>query len=349
MMTVKKEKASVITKNEKTPEQEPFHVGEFRAEDAEGLVSMFRAVYGEHYPIQIFYDPKAIIAANREGRYISIVARTDSGKVIGAAHLYRPAPGKSLYEWGVGLVLKEYRNWGINKRLACFLCNEFVPRHPHIAELFGEDVCNHVFMQKSTAAFGLRETAIEVALMPAEAYARENSATGRVATLDVFRCYVSKPHRIFLPPVYEAIMRQIYGRLDDDRDIVLSDGILPGTTTTKAELTIFDFARVARIAVPQLGSDFATCLSVLEEQALAKNVVVFQAAVNLAEPWTGHAVNILRDRGYFFGGALPRWFDTDGLLMQKLLCPPDFDKIVLYSEEAKQLLEFIQKDWERLV
>ena len=82
-------------------------------------------------------------------------------------------------------------------------------------------------------------------------------------------------------------------------------------------------------------------------QAIAGKALVLQAWLNLTTPWVGSAVQALRDRGYFFGGALPRWFDGDGLLMQKLLCPPDFEGIVLHSDEAKQLLDIIRRDWER--
>lgn len=328
-------------------EQEPFSVGGFRPGDADGIVRLFRAVYGEGYPIRLFYDPAAITAANREGRYYSICARTASGEVIGVTHLYLSAPCKSLYEWGVGLVLKEYRNWGINNRLAGFLCNEFVAGHPHIEVLFGEAVCNHPHMQKAVTRFNFVETAIEVALMPAETYTREKSAAGRVATLNGFRCYKPKPHRIFLPPAYERELRGIYDRLDDARDVVVSEGEIPGSKPTRADLTVFDFARLARIAVPEIGGDFPNRLSALESEALAKNTVVFQVWLNLTEPWAGAAVDILRERGYFFGGPLPRWFDGDGLLMQKLLCPPDFEGIVLVSDFAKQLLEFIKEDWRR--
>jgi len=62
-------------------------------------------------------------------------------------------------------------------------------------------------------------------------------------------------------------------------------------------------------------------------------------------PWIGQAVDILRDAGYFFGGALPRWFDGDGLLMQKLDCPPYFEGLILESDFAKELLEIIKEDW----
>ncbi|HPC33875.1 MAG TPA: hypothetical protein PK175_11150 [Syntrophales bacterium] len=333
--------------DEKDKPQEPFQVGEFRQEDAEGLVSLFRKVYGDGYPIRLFYDPEAIIAANRDESYISIIARTDSGKVIGATHLFYSAPFKFLYEWGAGLVLKDYRNLGVNNRLAEFLHNEFIPGKTFIEELYGEPVCNHTHLQKSVIDLQYVETALEVALMPAQAYSREKSASGRVATMLAFRCCRPKPHRIFLPPVYDQILRNIYGRLDDARDITRSDSGFPADRATRAESSIFDFSQVARIAIHEAGNDFADCISNLENQALARNAVVFQVWLNLTEPWVGQAVDILHDRAYFFGGALPRWFDGDGLMMQKLLCPPDFDQIVLHSEEARQLLKFIQSDWKR--
>lgn len=329
------------------PGQEPFDVGYFRPEDAEGIVRLFHAVYGDHYPIRLFYDPAAITAANREGRYYSIVARTASGKVIGANHLYLSSPCKSLYESGVGLVLKEYRNTGASTRMLRYLYEEFVPGRTNIEEVFGEAVCNHPYMQKSVATFRYVETAIEVALMPAEAYTKEKSAAGRVATLTAFRCYRPKPHRLFLPAAYDGTLRGIYGRLDDARDLGISAEAIPAGAATRMELEIFDFARVARIAVHEIGEDFRDSLSGLEARGRERNAVVFQVWVNLTAPWVGEAVELLREKGYFFGGALPRWFDGDGLLMQKLLCPPDFEGIVLESDFAKELLKIIQEDWRR--
>lgn len=341
---------SVTSDEEKPvhPEPEPFTVSSFRPDDAEGIADLFRSVYGEHYPIRLFYDPAAITAANLEGRYYSICARTASGKIIGVNHLYLSAPCKSLYEAGAGLVRREYRNSGANKATLDYLFNQFVPQNPHIEALFGEAVCNHPYMQKAIATFNFVETAIEVALMPAEAYSQEKSAAGRVATVNASRCYKPKPHRIYLPLVYEDELRKIYDRLDDTRELVASSAEIPGGQRTGADLTVFDFARVARIAVTDVGGDFPDFHAALEGQALAKNVLVIQVWLKLTEPWVGAAVDLLRERGYFFGGPMPRWFDGDGLLMQKLLCPPDFEGIVLLSDFAKELLEFIMEDWARV-
>jgi hypothetical protein len=328
--------------------EEGFEVGRFKPEDAEGLVNLFLAVYGEHYPIRLFYDPQAIISANEEGSYYSIVARSSTGGVIGATHLYKSAPCKVLYETGAGLVLPEYRNLGVNVELLRYLYEEFVPEMEGIEEIFGEAVCNHPYMLKAIRPFHFVETGIEVALMPTEAYDKEKSAPGRVATLLASRCYRPKPHRIFLPAAYERELRTIYAGLDDRRDIALYETGAPDGLSTKADMSFFDYARLARIAVPEIGADFAEVFSALEKEALARKALVLQAWLDLTKPRVGEAVEELRKMGYFFGGALPRWFDGDGLLMQKLFCPPYFESIVLLSDFSKELLEVIKKDWRRV-
>lgn len=324
-----------------------FNVDAFRPDDAEGIVKLFQATYGEHYPIRLFYEPEELIAANRDGRCYTAVARNNAGRVIGANHNYRSAPYAGLYENGASIVLKEYRNAKTFTGILSCLLNEITPRHRDIEELWAETVCNHIFTQKLALTFPWIDTAIEVALMPAETYDRENSAMGRVATVDFFHCCVSKPHRIFLPPAYAAVLRGIYGRLDDKREINVAAETFPAGKTTAAELTIFHFARVARINAPETGGDFADRIADLEDRSRKEQSLVSQVFLNLTEPWVGVAVDILRNRGYFFGGVMPRWFDGDGLLMQKLACPPNFENIVLFLDSSKELLAFIQWDWER--
>ncbi len=48
--------------------QESFTVGEFQPEDAEGIVRLFRSVYGEHYPIRLFYDRDESLRSIRNDR-----------------------------------------------------------------------------------------------------------------------------------------------------------------------------------------------------------------------------------------------------------------------------------------
>ncbi len=330
-----------------TSENKSFQVDFFRPEDAEGIAQLFRAVYGEAYPIKTFYDPKALIRANASGECYSIVARTPAGEVVGVQHLFRSAPFKNLYECGAGLVLKECRQLGINRRMLAFLYEDWVPTKQNVEEVFGEAVCNHPYMQKTVLDAHHVETALEIALMPAEAYDKEKSSSGRVAALLIFRRYASRPHRVYIPAAYEQQLRFIYSGLDDIREICLAEETLPKNVLSHAEMQIFDFAQVARIAMNRVGQDFEDCLKDLESKTLMANALVIQLWLNLNTPWVGSAVDILRKKGYFLGGVLPRWFDEDGFLMQKLLCSPDFYEIRLHSGRAHRILEMIKQDWGR--
>ncbi len=335
-----------VSKNSTTP-GEVFEVGSFRPEDAEGIAALFRDVYGEAYPVRIFYDPQALTEANSAGTYFSIVTRNTDGKVVGAVHLFRSAPYEALYELGSGLVLREYRKLGLNRRMFEFVFEQWVPQQQGIEEVWGEPVCNHVTNQKAVVEFHCIETALELALMPAEAYDKEKSASGRVAALSAFRCYRPKPHTVYLPSVYEKELAFLYSTLDDQRTILISDQSLPDSIESHADMRVFDFAGVCRIAVRSMASDFDTYMRKLEAKALDQKVVVLQAWLNLGYSQVGAAVNILRNRGYFLGGLLPRWFGEDGLLMQKIMIHPDFESLQLYSDRAKQIFAMVQADWRR--
>jgi hypothetical protein len=335
-------------RQEISPSQENFEIGMFRPEDAQGIVDLFRSVYGEDYPVKVFYDPVSLTRANETGEYLSVVVRTQSGTVVAAQHLFRSAPFSALYEAGAGLVKKEFRQLHLNTKTLHFLYEGWIPENPNIEEIFGEPVCNHTHQQRVVGSLAHVEMALEVALMPAAAYDKEKSASGRVAALLAFRTYKPKPHTIFLPPEYESQLRWLYKAPDYTRTLALADKELPKSDACSADLTVFDFAQVARIAIHRVGSDFEGYLDSLENDLNQRGVVVIQIWLNLAWPWIGAAVEVLKRRGYFLGGALPRWFDDDGLLMQKVLVEPGFEQIQIYSDRGRKILEMVREDWRKL-
>lgn len=335
-----------MREEEKNAETAPFYIDTFRPEDAPGIVELFRIVYEDSYPIGLFYHPEEIIAANRDGRYSSFVVRTPENRVIGVSHLFHSAPYRGLYEHGVSLVHPDYRKSKAFRELCIYMIDLYIPRHPAVEVLWGEAVCNHLISQKMALSFQTIETALEIALMPSEAYSKEQSSTGRVAALNSFRSYVSRPHHIYIPQVYEKIIKHIYTRLDDRREFAAAGTQLPADIRTQIQMSVFESAGVARMTIAQSGADLDIAVAGQEQHARKQKAVVFQVRLNLSEPWAGQAVDVLRKQGYFFGGVLPRWFDSDGLLLQKLACPPDFDGILLMSDFAKELLEFIRKDRE---
>ena len=324
---------------------QPWDVDLFRPEDAPGVASLFLSVYGEGYPVRTYIEPELLIRENAAGRTISSVARTRKGDVVGHNALYNSVPFQGIYECGAGVVHAAYRGGaGIFTRLVAHGQEVGAGRFGAQA-IFGESVCNHIFSQKMCHGLGWITHALEVDLMPASAYVKERSAPGRVASLVDCVTLRPKPHRVFVPAVYEAPLHFLYSGLDDRRELCASDAPLPPQSRTLIKTQYFAFARVARCAVPESGLDFAGIIEKEERDVIAQGAVVIQVWLNLAEPWVSAAVEILRTRGFFLGGLLPRWFDTDGLLMQKIIGEPCWDGMQIHFDRAKSLVVMVRADW----
>ncbi len=326
--------------------EQSFEVGLFRPTDAEGVARLFRSVHGEDYPIKMFYNPRELTRANEQGDYYSVVARSKDKEIIGIHNLFRSAPSRDVYEWGVGLVLKDWRGVKVSRKIVLHMLDKVIPELG-MHTVFGEPVTFHLHMQKEGAAYGFQETALELGLMPGEAYSGEGVTADRVSTLLFFRCYRNIPQSVYLPAPYNEALRFMYENFSSDRSFHEAGAPIPAGEVSKSKMDIFDFAKVARITFLEAGSDLAEHMRDLESQAEEKGAIVIQVWLKLTSPCVGELVRILRARGFFLGGPLPQWFDDDGLLMQKVLFTPDFESIQLYSERSRRIRDLVKSDWER--
>ncbi len=311
-------------------------------EDAPGVVELYRSVYGDEYPIKAVYDVNSIIEQQQKGDMIRIIAVTGEGRVIGQVAVYRSCVSNpALYEEGQGIVVLECRNQGILDRCMQYGHEEVYPQM--MEQIWGEAVCNHIYTQKAGVRLGYYETGIELDLMPAASYQKEQSSQGRVASLLVFKTFKIAPQTVYLPKIYEDSLRYIYSVYDFGHSFLEAGEPLP-PAPTRGQTEIYAGAGVARFTISELGNDLEDYLLQAEKEAAAQNCCVLQVFINLASPANGAAIDILRGHRYFLGGVLPRWFDSDGLMMQKLLHEPNMAGIHLYPERAKKILAIIEAD-----
>lgn len=318
----------------------------FTPEFAEGVTKCFKQIYGEGYPIDTYINPEKLIEENKKKRVISIITRTVNNEVVGHLSLFNSNPNNlKIYESGSGVVIKEYRNTEkLFTRMTAF--SEKIGKEEGIDGVYGEPVCNHPFSQKICYNLKWIPTAIEVDLMPATAYAKEASAKGRVSVFWCFKTFIPKFHTVYIPERYRDFFEIVYNRIDDKRDVKISDKSVPIGNSTIISSQVFEFAQVARMSIKEVGKDLEEKLKIAEKEAEERGVVCFQAWLDLAKPYVGEAVEILRKNGYFLGGLLTRWFDTDGILMQKLAVTPCWDDIVIAFEENTVIADMAKKDWE---
>ncbi|MDQ7824331.1 MAG: hypothetical protein RDV48_16130 [Candidatus Eremiobacteraeota bacterium] len=322
---------------------EPFEVDSFRPEDAWGIARIFYAVYGDQYPVDTYYIPGKLIEENENKSVLSAVARTSSGAIVGHGAIYRSsAPCEGTCEIGQFIVHPLYRRSLAMLKIQNYLLDRIAPAH-ELCTLFGEAVCHHLITQKLSILAGYHETAIEVGLLPAATYQCKDFPEDRISTLLTFRELRKKRQIIHIPEEYREALAFVFDGMDLDRDFREGDPSMPSAET---ELTtqFFDDAHVARVRVSAAGRSFEKSVGNFEALAARKGIRVMQFCLNLADSASGYAVKVLRSRGYFLGGFLPRWFDTDGLLLQKVLDLPAYDSIRLASDKARRILELIKKD-----
>jgi hypothetical protein len=325
-----------------------FVIDRFRPEDANGIAHLFFAEYGPSYPFDTYYYPERIIAENENGNILSVVARTPKGDIIGHGALYRSSPEfRYLYEIGQYIILPDYRTtfaaFKINRYIA-----EVLAKVSHPEGIFGEAVTHITATQKSSALIAMSDVAMEMDLMPSQAYEKSHSASGRVSCLMMFRSFRDRPHELFIPAMYREIVEYILHDMEIARTLTPAAGKPPGGSKSRYSGRFFTHAGVGRFNFMSAGADFGGVVDELEKKGRESETVVFQFFLNMGEPWVSEAVDILRADGYFFGGCAPRWFDSDGLLMQKIMVKPDFKAPQLHSKKAEKILRFVRSDWQRI-
>jgi RimJ/RimL family protein N-acetyltransferase len=349
MDPMNKDEALALIRSAKAPVEpgRAVNVERLRPGDGLGVAGLFEAVYGELYPVDMYYIPSEIERANADGRLITAVARLDDGRVVAQAALYRSSPpNPRLYEFGQMITLPEYRTSRAMHRLVHLLMDH-VHASPDIDGAYAETVTNHIITQKHGQRFGYRDTALEPALMPAGAYAGEGAADRRVGCVLSFFLRRDRQQTIHLPPAYLTQARAILDGAGLVRTLESAAGKPAPDGPSSLDTRRFESAGVVRSQVGRVGGDFEAEIAGLEGRAEAEGYALLQCFVAVDDPAGAQGVETLRRRGWFMGGLVPAWFGPDGWLMQKLYAAPEFEHMLLHTPQAAALREMAREDWSR--
>ena len=320
-----------------------------RPEEAPQVVDLFKLVYGEGYPIQLFLDPDELAKQNREENYISSVARTSKGDIVGHNAIYRVAPYPGVFESGAGLVHPAYRGGkGIFTQMAVHGYRH--EKHRDKVEVaLGEPVCNLPYAQKATKAMDMVCTAVEVDLMPAAAYSQEKSAAGRVTTLMTFDALKPRPHKVYLPPRHREAMLFCYSDLGDEREFAQGSASLPASGS-RLSAQYFSFAQVARWCpcwpAPRI---WARVIAAEEESLRTQGALMIEMWLPLSWPWSGRGGGNPGRAGLFLWRALaPAGSIMTPWLFLKTVDAPGWDHISIAFERNQKIVDMAKADWQRV-
>ncbi len=308
---------------------------------------VFRSVYGDDFPVKDVYDPDTLLREIGAGRVKAFLAFDRHGQPAGYVSLFKNAPNPRLWEAGNMVVDPAYKLTSLSSLLA----KQYF--HPELLDsadcdgIFGEAVCHHYASQVGSVKSGMRDCAIELDQMSGASFKEHQEiATRRVSCVFNFLEISAPTEAVYLPEEYCGVVRDLAQALQP-RTFLPADAPLPVTGSTLKQDTYYAAAQTWKVSVREIGADWQTFLDELVTEAAAKRVISLQVTLNTALPYLGAAVGSLRERGFFLGGLLPRWFGSDGLMLQKVFgAETDYAQLKLYSKTAKNLLAFIRADQE---
>lgn len=326
------------------------------AYDVRGLepseaIEVSRCAYKSHgytfFDEHIYY-PERLVELNRSGTMISAVAITKDNDFMGHSALVFPHPGSRTAELTFVFVNVEYRGQGCMKRLCEYLFT--LPLENKLAGIYVYAVTNHVFTQKVMVRYGFHDCGMLLATSPAtwvfKGISEENPQ--RISVALSFK-YLEEPLPLMLyPPEHHRVMiEKIYENIRGIHSYAApagSEAALPDNPSV-IETEIFSSENCAEIYVISYGADVVQAVKRILRDLCLKKVAFICLSLSLENPKTYFFTSEFEKMGFFFAGILPAAKSGDTLLLQYLNnVALDYDKVLAYTDMAKEILAYVKRN-----
>jgi hypothetical protein len=328
------------------PEQE-YTVRRFERTDAPGVARAFYLTYGYAYDMPAVYTPERLIELNQSERYVSIVAVTADGQVVGHYALAREG-NEPIADACGAVVLPAHRGRNLLNRLRDRAEAEAVALG--LAGYFSEPVTDHPRTQHASESFGAKACGITLGVAPRSFVARHmelsTTAQRQSCMLYVKVLRTREPRTLFAPPRHREIIASIYEQLR--LPVVMSDGER-GVGEGCFESAIARSDGTGTIAIRTIGTATAArALQAAEDLRATRRLGAIYALLPLEDPGTPELCEAMESSGLFFSGVGPWMLDGhDALRLQLPLAPIDLSVLVIIGAFGKVLLEYIGSEQRR--
>ena len=314
--------------------------------DAEAIAELLYENYHLSYVHEDFYRPRYLMAVLEMRQLVSTVA-VHEGRVVGH-HALMPLAGGACGETGAAVVHSAYRGLGIFGRMVDHTLD--VARESGLSSVFGDAVTIHPFSQRAELSHGYHETALQLAMVPAQTTMRGVGASGparRTATLRSYLPFEAEPRQVTLPAAYRELLEDIYANVGLATRARTQAAPQDGETVTiEADASrALGFLRLRR-----WDKEAAAALRRSVRQLLSQHVDVVYADVDLAAVDADDATAELNRLGFFAAGLLLHGPDGHDHLRLQLLDSDEveLENIVCDSPFADALRQRVLEDFARV-
>jgi serine/threonine-protein kinase RsbW len=323
----------------------PITVRALTAADAPSLARCVYRCYRYTYSNDFIYYPDQVLSLIERDLLRSFVGVNPDGEVVGHCGIIRDHPDARVAESGMAVVDPRYRNHHLLGAIKSHQVEAV--RELDLVGTYADAVAVHPITQKANVAIGARETGLLLAEIPEftrfRGFDDEPCQRGSVVVY-YHPTGEAPPRESFPPPRYRALLESIYRKLGLRR--TLSEPKPSGASArTSVHVEVKGRRGLARIEVESAGCDLVAEVCQRFRELCLQRLDVIHLDLLLGDPTAMAAVDDLCELGFFFGAAIPELHGGDILRLQYLNnVALDPDRLVLYTDEAKRLLEGILAD-----
>jgi hypothetical protein len=319
-----------------------YTIRRFEPRDAIGVARAFYLTYGYDYTFSAVYVPERLTALNAANDYISMVAVTQDGEVVGHYALHRDA-GTPIADGCGAVVVPAHRGRDLLKRMRSAIEDE--ARSLELAAYYTEPVTSHPRTQRESFEVGARACAVTLGESPPSFLARHMDVTTkgqRQSFMLYFKPMLPRaPRTIYAPSRHRVMIEKIYTNVGLPVDIAEGASAAPGKGEIHSGIERADGA--ATIAIRSIGTETADVVAqaVNDLRGLA-HIGALYALVPLENAAAPQLSDALEQLGFFFSGVGP-WMlgGSDALRLQMPLTPIDMSLLTIDGEFGRELADYV--------
>lgn len=294
------------------------------------------------------YYPEQIVALNESGEMVSVVAVTPDNNFMGHAALHYPNAGARIGELTFIFVNPEYRSQGCMGKMLDLLFA--TPKRYEVHGVYAFAVTNHIFSQKTMLRHGLNDCGIELATSPSTWVFKgiQGDDSQRISVALSFKYLIEPgPLTLYPPPHHQAMIKKLYEGIGAKHVFAApaeTEARLP-EAESMIETKVSALEGNAEIFVKKYGQNVVREIRAMLRQLCLEQIAAINIFLSLEDPLTYFMAAELEKLEFFFSGIMPMTAVGDALILQYLNNTiVDYDKVVAYSDMAKEILDYIREN-----
>ena len=317
------------------------------------LVRLIYKCYGYTYANEFMYYPEQIESLLHSKLMSSCGAFDSKNNLIGHLAFIYSKPGAKVGESGEAVVDPRFRGHGIFPKMKSYMTEHAISNG--VIGVYGEAVTIHPYSQKGSLELGSAETGFLLGYSPGTVSFQNISEKEKPRRQSIALMYTpvqkSRRAKIYVPKVYEKIIKSIYKKIGYEREIV--------SESTKTKYPIRGKGQISTklrtdhnqgiMTVIKLGTNTLDEVRFHFNQLRLQRIDCIYVNLPIKKKGAGYIASKLRELGFFYGYIIPEYSESDVLRLQYL------NNVEISREDIKtaskfgvRLLDFIFNDWSKV-